>query len=164
MAYTLRPAEPADVPAVFRLYEARVAWMVRTGLRQWNVTDYLAVYPPAYFQAQANAHRLYVLEDAPGVPVGAVVLLTDDPRWDALPAASARYVHNLVTDPSVKGAGRVLLAETERLARAGGAAVQRLDCAADNAVLNAYYESLGYLPVGRCEDGLYTGILREKSL
>ena len=163
MTDALRLAVPTDVPAAFRLYEARVAWMEQTGLRQWNATDYLAVYPPAYFEKQARAQRLYVLEAA-GALAGAVVLLTSDPRWDAHPAAGAYYIHNLVTDPAQRGAGRVLLAEVERLARADGRTCLRLDCAVDNAFLNRYYEALGYLPAGRCVDGLYTGILQEKIL
>ncbi len=40
----------------------------------------------------------------------------------------------------------------------------RLDSSKGNATLAAFYENLGYLPVGKCKDGVYEGILREKKL
>ena len=40
---------------------------------------------------------------------GAVVLLSADDRWPDGQSASAFYLHNLVTDPYVKGVGRELL-------------------------------------------------------
>ena len=38
--FTFRPAEKAEVPAVFDLIMGRVRWMDTVGIRQWNVNDY----------------------------------------------------------------------------------------------------------------------------
>lgn len=36
--------------------------------------------------------------------------------------------------------------------------------AEDNQTLAAYYAAQGFQPVGRCQDGPYHGVLRQKSL
>ena len=40
----------------------------------------------------------------------------------------------------------------------------RLDSAVGNKTLETYYTSRGYVEAGRCKDGLYEGILRQKKL
>lgn len=40
----------------------------------------------------------------------------------------------------------------------------RLDAAEDNLALAAYYAAQGFQPVGRCQDGPYHGILRQKQV
>lgn len=74
------------------------------------------------------------------------------------------YIHNLATDVHEKGLGRLILQQIESLARAEGRRCLRLDCAVDNAFLNTYYESLGYLAAGHFQEGPYTGLRREKRL
>lgn len=162
MAYILRPAAAGDIDAVFALFEQRVDWMNRQNIHQWNDTDYLNEYPKTYYQQQRELGNLYVLADSR--VAGAVVLLQSDDRWLDRAGSPAYYVHNLVTDPAVKGAGRELLAQAEKLAVGHGKRFMRLDCAVDNAFLNSYYETMGYLPAGTCEDGPYKGIRREKAL
>lgn len=165
MAYTLRPAAAGDIDAVFALFEKRVNWMNAQHIHQWNDTDYLNAYPRSYYVQQQELGNLYVLADnADGAVTGAVVLLQSDDRWLDRAGSPAYYVHNLATDPAVKGAGRELLAQAERLAAEHGKRFMRLDCAVDNAFLNGYYENMGYLPAGTCEDGPYKGNRREKVL
>lgn len=158
MAYTLRPAAAGDIDAVFALFEQRVDWMNRQSIHQWNDTDYLNVYPKTYYQQQRELGNLYVLVDnTDGAVAGAVVLLQSDDRWLDRAGSPAYYVHNLVTDPAVRGAGRELLAQAERLAVGHGKRFMRLDCAVDNAFLNGYYESMGYLPAGTCQTRAIAG-------
>ena len=165
MEYRFGKAEKSETAEIFRLYEKRVHWMDDVGIRQWNVTGYLTAYPLAYYQKEQEEGALYVLrEKKTGRPVGAVVLLSSDAGWEDSDTVPAFYLHRLVTDPAVCGAGKILVAEAEWLAKAAGKARVRLDCAADSVFLNRYYESLGYLPVGRCTDGPYIGIRREKIL
>ena len=165
MAYTLRPAAAGDIDAVFALFEQRVDWMNEQHIHQWNDTDYLNAYPRSYYVQQQELGNLYVLADnADGAVAGAVVLLQSDDRWLDRAGSPAYYVHNLATDPAVRGAGRALLTRAERLAVEHGKRFMRLDCAVDNAFLNDYYESMGYQPAGTCEDGPYKGIRREKAL
>jgi len=71
-----------DVEAIFSLYEKRVRWMDEKGLKQWNATDYLEIYPAEYYRKQAEKGNLFVLENREDQKlVGAVVLLSEDARW-----------------------------------------------------------------------------------
>ena len=163
MNFVFRKAAEEDIPEIFALYEKRIAWMEEKGLRQWNATDYLTVYPRSYFQTQAAEGRLYGAEDREtGEILGAVVLLSQDDRWADRAGEPAYYVHNLVTDAAAPGVGGWMLGEMEIFARKAGKTALRLDCAVDNAVLNDYYASHGYREAGCCADGAYRGIRREK--
>ncbi len=164
MDYAFRKAEASEIGEIFALFEKRVRWMDENGIRHWNVLGYLEAYPAAYYAERQRAGTLYVLTDPAGAVAGAVVLLREDEVWADRADSPALYVHNLATDPAAKGAGRILLREAEKLATREGAGFVRLDCAADNDFLNRYYESQGYRPVGRCEEGPYVGIRREKRL
>ena len=163
MLYVFRPAEKDEAKAVFELVKKRVQWMDETGIRQWNVTGYLDAYPLSYYEQQQAKGRLYVLLSDSAV-IGGVVLLEEDERWSDRAGDPALYVHNLVTDPFVKGAGRQLLTETEHLTAQQKKRFVRLDCAVDNAFLNQYYESQGYHLAGFCEEGFYKGNRREKEI
>ena len=46
--YELRPCRPEEAAEVFRLIRARTRWMDEVGIRQWNHTAYLNVFPLAY--------------------------------------------------------------------------------------------------------------------
>lgn len=146
------------------LIHLRIAWMDEVGIRQWNVTDYDGVYPPAYYQACFDLGELFALEEiASGKIVCAGALKEQDERWpDQSPPAF--YLHHLAADPAHKGAGRLFLQEAEAYAASRGKACLRLDSAIDNPRLTAYYETQGYLPAGTCIDGMYEGILRQKAL
>ncbi len=165
MNCVFRKAIEEDVLGIFALYEKRIAWMEEKGLHQWNTTDYLTVYPRSYFRRQAASGRLWAAEDRKtGAILGAVVLLSEDGRWADRAGEPAYYVHNLVTEAAAPGLGGWMLGELETLARKDGKAALRLDCAVDNAALNDYYASHGYREAGRCADGAYRGIRREKRL
>ena len=107
--------------------------------------------------------ELYVLSKE-DVVIGAVVLLQGDECWPQMADSPAYYVHNLVTELSVKGAGKIILSEVEKMAISKGIQFLRLDCAVDNKFLNEYYESMGYKMVGCCKEGAYIGNKREKEL
>ena len=163
--YTFRRAEKHEVPAVFDLIMARVRWMDDVGIRQWNVTDYAGCYPLSHYEAARQRGDLFVLTDEAGIAACAV-LRQDDERWpEAMQAAEpAFYLHHLATRLGAKGAGRIFLQMAEAHAATQGKTRFRLDSADDNAFLADYYTAQGYVPVGTCVDGLYTGILREKAL
>ena len=101
MTYRFEPAKPEEVPGVFSLFVRRVAWMKEKHICQWD-QYYLDVYPLSYYQSQQEKGRLYVLKEKARI-AGAVVLLSADDRWPDGQSASAFYLHNLVTDPDVKG-------------------------------------------------------------
>ncbi|MBR6666961.1 MAG: GNAT family N-acetyltransferase [Clostridia bacterium] len=164
-SYVFRPAKADEVPAVYELIMARVYWMDEVGIRQWNVTDYAGCYPPAHYEAARLRGDLFVLTDDEGIAACAV-LRKDDERWPAAmqSAEHAFYLHHLATRLGAKGAGRIFLQMAEEYAIREGKTRFRLDSADDNAFLADYYTAQGYVPAGRCVDGLYTGILREKVL
>ena len=164
MIYTFRKATNRDVETVFSLVKKRILWMDQNGIKQWNVTGYLEAYPIEYYKMQEQQGHLYVLHDQAETVVGAVVLLEEDDRWTDRMDSSAFYIHNLVTDSEVHGAGSFLIEETEKMAIQSGKEFIRLDCAADNSFLNQYYEDHGYLLAGTCKDGPYIGNRREKKL
>lgn len=164
MGYKLRPAAKDDIDAVFSLFEKRIHWMDENGIRQWNVTDYLTAYPKSYYQKQQSLGNLYVYVLPSNTIAGAAVLLQTDERWPDGSNIPAFYVHNLVTDPAVKGIGRPLLLEVEKTAKMHGKQYVRLDCAVDNPFLNNYYASNGYRLAGQCQAGSYVGNRREKKL
>jgi len=100
-----------------------------------------------------------------GKIASAAVLLESDEEWTDRRDTFACYIHSLVTDTEESGAGKVIMAEIEKLAIREGNRFLRLDCAADSTFLNGYYKSLGYTQVeGKCAEGKYVGNRFEKEL
>ena len=161
--YNFRKALPQEVPTVFALIMSRVAWMDRVGIQQWNMTKYDECYPLAYYETRRQMEELFVLEEAStGKLVCVGALFHEDARWPD--AESAYYLHHLAADLGAKGAGSVFLQLAEDYTASQGKQYLRLDSAVDNPVLAQYYTSRGYREAGRCVDGLYEGILRQKKL
>lgn len=158
-----RPAEPHEVQAVFDLIMDRVAWMDTVGIRQWNATNYAQCYPLEYYEKRQQMGELFLLEDTQtGEILSVGALLHEDARWPE--KANARYLHHLASRPDKKGMGSVFLREAEKYISAEGADYMRLDSAVGNGTLEQFYTRGGYVEVGRCVDGLYHGILRQKKL
>lgn len=161
--YIFRKAAPREVTAVFDLIMSRVAWMDRVGIQQWNMTKYDECYPLAYYEMRRQKDELFVLEEASTGKLACVgALFHEDERWPDKEAAY--YLHHLAADLDFKGAGSIFLQLAERYAADQGMQYLRLDSAVDNPVLENYYTSRGYREAGRCIDGLYEGILRQKKL
>lgn len=161
MNYTFRIAEHDEIASIFGLYQERIRWMDKKGIRQWNSTGYLEAYPIDYYIGQQTLGNLYVLDEG-NIIVGAVVLLQEDNRWLDKKELPAFYVHNLVTDSRVEGAGKRILMAVEKIAFNRGMRAVRLDCDVNNVFLNHYYDLLGYKMIGTCQDGAYIGNRREK--
>ena len=162
--YIFRPLRVREVGQMFDLIMSRVAWMDEVGIRQWNVTKYDECYPMSYYEEHARAGRIMILEDAQTAELLAVGLLKEeDERW-ADDGEPAFYLHHFATKIGHKGIGREYIHRAEAYAKMRGKHYFRLDSAIDNENLTKYYTNLGYEPCGTCVDGLYTGILRQKSL
>lgn len=106
MGYDFRLAKNNEIDTIFSLYKKRIQWMDKSGIQQWNMTNYLEVYPISYYADRQRLGELYVLSKE-DVVIGAVVLLQSDECWPQMADSPAYYVHNLVTELSVKGAGRI---------------------------------------------------------
>ncbi len=143
---------------------SRMRWMDEVGIRQWNCTHYDEVYPMSYYEAaQARGEIFVLVHRDSGEMVCAAALKETDDRWVA-PQGSAFYLHHFVSKRGASGAGSEFLRRAEQYAAQVGKEYFRLDSATDNAALEKYYRTRGYVAVGECVDGEYTGILREKKL
>ena len=157
MDRVFRIATEKDVNSIIDLIKQRIHWMNVQHLHQWNQTGYLDVYPKSYFIE--NIHRFFVVEEDEKT-IAAVALYPSDERWEQ--DKTAFYIHHLVSDPSVPKAGSDLLAFVEQYAKQHKVYVLRLDSDIHNHKLAQYYEQHGYLPRGKCVEGQYVGIRREK--
>ena len=160
--YIFRQAAPGEVQAVFDLIMARVAWMDTVGIHQWNTTRYDRRYPLHYYEQRRQQEELFVLTDETGKLLSVGALFHEDERWPN--PESAYYLHHLASALYAKGTGSIFLEAAERYTAGRGRQYLRLDSAVGNKTLEDYYTSRGYTEAGRCTDGLYEGILRQKKL
>lgn len=161
--YIFRQATRQEIPAVFDLIMGRVAWMDQVGIRQWNTTKYDQRYPLHYYEMRRQQEELFVLEErATGQIVCVGALFHQDERWPD--PESAYYLHHLASRVDKRGAGSIFLQMAEEYTAKQGKQYLRLDSAVGNKTLESYYTSRGYVEAGRCTDGLYEGILRQKKL
>ncbi|MDY4031910.1 MAG: GNAT family N-acetyltransferase [Pyramidobacter sp.] len=161
MTYRIRLARGGDLERIEALVDARIRWIDEAGIRQWNVANYRGTSPRGYYERMLREGKLFALDDG-GEAVAAAALLEEDPRWSDVPLP-ALHVHNLVSSPEDRGAGREFLRLAGERAVALGKRALRLDCAADNTKLNRFYENLGFRAAGIVEDGPYRGLRREKT-
>jgi hypothetical protein len=166
--YVFRRIREDEIPVIFSIILSRMRWMDEVGIDQWNNTFYDEVYPVSYYEEHRRAGEVFVLEEiSTGEIVSAAVLKCEDDRWEHIEdyhSKKAFYLHNFCSRLDKKGTGKIFLDFAEEYARICEKDVFRLDSADDNKVLEAYYESRGYVPKGCCIDGLYKGILREKEI
>lgn len=161
MKYILRKARQGEEAAVYSMIADRVKWMDRNGIHQWNDTEYLEIYPLAYYRR--NLDRLYVLTEESAERIAcAAILFAQDDRWEA--SENSLYIHNFVSALDSPGAGTHFMQMLEELAKKEGISYLRLDSAIDNVKLASYYEKLGFEPCGECLDGSYHGVLRQKKV
>ncbi len=159
--YVFRQARHDEVKKVFDLIMGRVSWMDQVGIHQWNDTKYDQRYPLSYYEMRRQKEELFVLEqDGELLCVGA--LFHEDERWPD--RSNAFYLHHFASATAHKGMGTVFLEKAEAYAKSQGKAYLRLDSAIGNKTLEDYYTLRGYTEAGRCVDGLYKGILRQKKL
>lgn len=156
-------ADFSALPKLYNLIDSRIHWMDLVGIQQWNVTDYWKRYPKTYYENAVRRGLLYIQkQENHGEIVGAVVLSETDRSWaDDKPAY---YIHNFVTALEEKGAGDAILDACYDLALQNRKSCLRLDCSADNQKLNAYYEQRGFQLVGICDEVIYVGNKREKTV
>lgn len=159
--YIFRQATREEIPEVFALIMRRVAWMDQVGICQWNTTRYDRRYPLDYYEQRRQQEELFVLEKNGKILCVGALFHTDE-RWPDV--ESAFYLHHFASEVDAGGAGSIFLEMAEQYTAEQGKAYLRLDSAVGNKTLEAYYTSRGYVEAGRCTDGLYSGILRQKKL
>ncbi len=139
-------AEPSDLDAVLSILEEAARWLASRGIDQWGPGS----SPRGRIKNRIGRGEVY-LAVLDGRPVGNVVLQwSDEETWGDVPDV-AGYVHGLAIrrEAAGRGLGRELLRWAEGRAAAAGKEYLRLDCAAGNRALNAYYERAGFAFRGR---------------
>lgn len=140
-----RPAEPADMEAVGRLFREAIAAMNRQGIDQWD-----DLYPTLeHLDADRKERSLWLVEDKSRL--AASVTLNECPaeeytgiRW--IKSGRVLYVHRLCVDPDQQGRGvaRKIMLWVERFAEERGYDVIRLDTFSGNPRALRLYVGLGY--------------------
>lgn len=161
--YQFRQAKKEEVNQMFHLILERMKWMEEKGIVQWIVGEYEEIYPESYYEEERQKGHLYVLQDVQmkEIVCGAV-LLSEDSRWND--QKKAIYIHNFASKIGVKSVGKIFIKCVEDFAKEKNQDYVRLDSAKTNQTLASYYESQGYISVGKCQEGMYQGILREKKI
>ena len=145
-------ARTPDLGTLLAILEGAARWLASRGIEQWG---------PGTFSRQRILDRMergeVYLFRLDGRPVGTLVLQwSDEETWDGV-ADAAGYVHGLAIrrEWAGTGLGRALLRWAEDRTAAAGRDYLRLDCAAENRALNAYYGRAGFRRRGRaCVFGL----------
>ena len=146
----VRPATPADVPAIAELLADCLAAMRAAGIEQWD-----EVYPNVtVIENDIAAGTLHVHTDAGRINACITVDTTLDPLWRNLDwsphGAPAGAVHRLMVHPSRQGRGlaKTLMLHAEAVARHQGFHSLRLDSFLQNPAAMALYARLGYRRTG----------------
>ena len=142
----LRPATPADLPALASVFASNPAFLrtMGTGLRSFDLADadrYLAAET-----GRANGQCLALVERATGAVVGSAALVVPNPS-DGVPWVGLLIIR---ADRQNRGLGRETATAVERtLARDGWPEV-RLAVLASNPRARRFWERLGYRELDGC--------------
>jgi GNAT superfamily N-acetyltransferase len=157
----IRIGSAADAPAVVRLFDEAVAWLVARGQEgQWGTTPWSQrpeLVARTHAWARGDGLRI-AQEDGDATPLGALVLGAHPPHVEPIEEPEA-YVEALVTSRAHAGRriGAQLVAAAAEEARDAGAAVLRVDCWAGAPTLVAWYERQGFRRSGRFDVGGWIG-------
>jgi GNAT superfamily N-acetyltransferase len=156
---TITQATPVEWPEVTAILEDVQRWLRSRGSPQWTRPfDHEWIEPKVaageFFIARLNAR-----------PIAVARILWSDPLfWGDRDNGDALYVHSLAVlrEYAGQGIGQQFLDWAAEEARKSGRCFLRLDCAADNRSLCAYYEGAGFVPLGNVQVGHATMMLFEK--
>jgi GNAT superfamily N-acetyltransferase len=163
---TIRQGTPEDLPAILRLFDDALAWLVARGQTgQWGTQPFrerpqFAARLRSFFDDSTAW-----LAEAEGAPVGIVfggaaeafVPQTDEPEV---------YVKGLVTARQLagRGIGAALLQRVFEQARGAGIDLVRVDCWAGAPRLVRWYEEQGFTATRRFTVGEWEGQQLERRL
>lgn len=163
----IRPASPADLPAVARFYEEILD---QEDQRPISYTNWQRGKYPTLDTARAalEAGTLFVGEEEGTVFAAVILNGIQLPEYDLIPwqfeahREQVMVIHTLVVGPRFAGQGRAreMVAFCEEEGRRQGKTVMRLDTYVGNAPANAMYPKLGYRFAGQARF-LFQGFLDE---
>lgn len=153
-AFAIEQAQIADLEIIISILEEAAHWLTSRGIDQWEPEKFRR---PAFYQRISDQirHGLVYLAKLDGTPAGTITLQPDDSfdrmLWEPIARPEdASYVHSLATHRAAAGVGvgRAMLHWAEQHVAAAHKPYLRLDCAADNDALCAYYERAGFTTRG----------------
>lgn len=111
------------------------------------------VFPAEEVRPFLEQGAVHLAEDGHGVAVGTFMLLWTDPTYWPTQPEPAGHLHRMAVRRSAarRGAGRAMAEVAVELTRAHGWTRLRLECLTSAVRLRAFYERLGYRPLGRVE-------------
>jgi len=141
-ALTIRPAQPADLPAIFDIYHEQVL----QGIATFDTAPRTDAQQRDWFQKHPANDYPAIVADHAGRIVGWAALSpwSDRPAYDRT-AEVSEYVH---ADHRGRGIGRQLLAAIIDLARARGRKVLLARVVDQNPGSVRYHERVGFTTVG----------------
>lgn len=147
---------PADAVDVLALFDANVAWLAARGREgQWGSAPWTGdPEREAFVHGLVHQDELWRAE-VDGALGGVLIIGTTAPPWVQPADEPERYVHLLIADPALRGAGvgAGLLAHARRRADEQGIELLRVDCwAGGDGRLIAYYEGQGFTRTGTFGD------------
>ncbi|THF79545.1 GNAT family N-acetyltransferase [Cohnella fermenti] len=165
----VREARPEDAARVMELLVQTAAWLRSMGSSQWGAL----LEGNDYHHTEDAVRRgdVFVFEREEEL-AGVVMLLRQPSAWDldlwgGEGHEGAVYVHRLAVSRLYRGRqlGRDMLAWVRSGIRFGGQDRIRLDCIADNPVLNDFYTRMGFAHRGVSEGGFckYELLLPERT-
>lgn len=156
-------AESSDAHPLWLLRRQLEDWIHSRGVNQWRPGE----MPIETVQAQIDAGEWHLHRHDDGV-IAALRLLWSDPEFWGHDEDTSVYVHGLMADRGYSGQrfGKRLLDWATKQGAAKGRSHLRLDCAANNQDLCAFYASQGFTAVGekKFEDGLNDVILWQRPI
>jgi ribosomal protein S18 acetylase RimI-like enzyme len=162
---SIRRATAADIPALTQIRNDAHAKKVAHGDYAWGKEG--DGFSETWVRNNVSQREMYVVE-LDGTLVGTFVLDLDDERHWGSQEPIAGYVHGLCVRQGFngRGLGNFMLDWCANKVSGMNRRFVRLDCAAHNAKLCAYYESLGFIRAGlypEPESDGYVWSLYEKS-
>ncbi len=145
MAYRLRPARASDEPLIWKATMETVWDDVpedeKPTLERRDFEGRLMEYVREFVEGHRGER--FIAEDEAGRPVGYIILGAITPIFSPHPVG---FVYDVWVAPERRrgGAGRFLLAEAERWARAKGYRKLKLEVGDGNAPARALYGSAGF--------------------
>ncbi len=141
--YRIVTASSDDVDIILSLRDEAASWMVERGINQWSPGE----LPHTMIEDRVSEESVFLLLRGDAKAVGTVTLLWSDELIWGERAADAGYVHMLIVEKALRGAGlgRALLAWAESHVAERGRRFARLDCVRDNRRLRDWYEDAGYV-------------------
>lgn len=115
-------------------------------LRGQGITQWPARFEPSWIEGAIRRGETWLVE-VDGTIGATVTVDWSDRVWSDV-GGSAAYLHRMAVRRQAAGLGAVILAWAARVARQHGRDALRLDCAASNNRLRAYYEAAGFIHRG----------------